>query len=88
MDYATLQAYASPELTTFLQDAGARTKNLQMLKNMTAPQARIIGGLKTGDRATIYWIQQFPSALDNRCVDAMVLQSGKWRSMESACQSE
>jgi hypothetical protein len=88
MDYATLQAYASAELTTFLQDASARTKNLQMLKSMTAPQARIIGGLRTGDRATIYWIQQFPSALDNRCVDAMVFQGGKWRSMESACQSE
>lgn len=88
MDYPTLQAYASPELTTFLQDAGARTKNLQMLKSMTPPQARIIGGSRRGERATIYWIQQFPSALDNRCVETMVLKDGKWRSVDSACQSE
>jgi hypothetical protein len=88
MDYATLQAYASAELATFLQDAGARAKNLAMLKSMTAPQSRIVGGLKTGDRALIYWVQQYPAALDNRCVDAMVLKDGKWRSNESACQAE
>ena len=88
MDLATLQAYASPELATFLKDAGARAKNLQMLKSMTAPQARVIGGLKTGDRAALYWVQQFPSALDQRCVDVMALQAGKWRSIESTCQSE
>ncbi len=72
----------------FLQDAGARAKNLAIVKSMTAPQARIVGGLKTGDRATVYWVQQFPSAVDNRCVDAMVFKDGKWRSVESACQSE
>jgi hypothetical protein len=88
MDYATLQAYASDDLATFLRDAGARAKNLQMLKSMTAPQVRVVGGLKTGDRATIYSVQQFPSALDNRCVDTMVLKDGKWRVIESACQSE
>jgi hypothetical protein len=88
MDYATLLAYASADLATFLQDEGARAKNLAMLKSMTAPQARIVGGLKTGDRALIYWVQQYPSALDNRCVDVMVLKDGKWRSNESACQGE
>ncbi|MEO7158006.1 MAG: hypothetical protein ABI039_10610 [Vicinamibacterales bacterium] len=88
MDYAALSAYASPELAALLQDAAARPKNLTMLKGMTAPQARVVGGLRSADRATIYWVQQWPSALDNRCVDTLVLKDGKWRSIESACQSE
>jgi hypothetical protein len=88
MDYVALSAYASPELAAFLQDAAARTTNLTMLKGMTAPQARIVGGLRNADRATISWVQQWPSALDNRCVDTLVLKDGKWRSIASACQSE
>lgn len=88
MDYTALQAYASPELITFLQDEGARPKNLEMLRQMTSPRARIVGGLRNGDRATIYWVQQFPSARDNRCVDTMELRDGTWRSVDSACQAE
>ena len=88
MDFAALSAYASPELAAFLQDPAARAKNLAMLKSMTAPQARIVGGLRNGDRATIYWVQQWPAALDSRCVDTLVLKDGKWRSSESVCQSE
>jgi hypothetical protein len=67
---------------------GARAKNLARLKSMTAPQARLVGGLKTGDRALISWVQQYPSATDNRCVDDMVSKDGKWPSNESACQGE
>lgn len=88
MDYATLSAYASPELAEFLSDAAARPKNLKMLQGMTSPQARMVGGLRQGERAQVYWVQIWPDALDNRCIDDMILKDGKWRSLASACQAE
>jgi hypothetical protein len=88
MDYGALAPYASPELAALLRDVRTRDKNLKMLKNMTAPRARILGGLRNGDKARIYWAQQRPAGLDSRCVDTLVLTDGKWRSVESACQAE
>ena len=88
MDYAVISAYASPELATYLQDSSKRADRLKMLKSMTPPQTRILGGLRNSDKARVYWVQQWPAALDNRCVDTLVLKDGKWRSIESACQSE
>jgi hypothetical protein len=88
MDHGALAAHASSELAAFLEDAGTRGKNLEMLKSMTPPQSRILGGLRTGDTARVYWAQQWPAGLDNRCVESLVLQDGKWRSTESQCQSE
>jgi len=88
MDYGALASYASPELAALLRDASTRAKNLEMLKKMTAPRARILGGLRNGDRARVYWAQQWPAGLDSRCVDTLVLRDGTWRSIESACQAE
>jgi hypothetical protein len=88
MDFATLSAYASPELAAFLSDPAARSKNLKMLQGMTSPQSRMAGGLRQGDKAQLYWVQIWPDALDNRCIDDLVLQDGKWRTVASACQAE
>ncbi len=88
MDYNALLPYASPETASFLKDPSKREKNLQMLKSMTPPQAKILGGLRTGDKARVYWLQQWPESLDNRCIDTLVLKDGKWCSTESACQAE
>jgi hypothetical protein len=88
MDYGRILAYASPELASFLQDPGARQNNLAMLKGMTSPQARILGGLRKGDTARVYWVQQWPAGIDSRCVDSLLLKDGQWRSIESACQGE
>lgn len=88
MDYATLSAYASPELAAFLSDPATRSKNLKMLQGMTSPQSRMAGGLRRGDRAQLHWVQIWPDALDNRCIDDLILQDGKWRSVASACQPE
>jgi hypothetical protein len=88
MDYKALLNYASPELASFLKDPGTRENNLRMLKGITPPRARILGGLRNGDRARLYWVQHWPEALDNRCIDTLVLKDGKWRSIESACQAE
>jgi hypothetical protein len=88
MDYAALANYASPDMAAFLSDAAARPKNLKMLQSMTSPQARMLGGLRQGDKAFVYWQQIWPDALDNRCIDEMILKDGKWRSIDSACQPE
>jgi hypothetical protein len=88
MDFASLSAYGSPDLATFLQDKAARQKNLEMLKGMTSPQMRILGGVRSGDRARVYWVAVWPDALDSRCIDDMVFQGGKWRSVATACQAE
>lgn len=88
MDIEALTAYGTPELALSLKDPATREKTLNMLKSMTAPQARILGGLQKGDTARLAWVQHWPAGLDNRCVDTMTLKDGKWRSTESACQSE
>ena len=84
MDLKALSQYASDDLLAFVKGS----KELQLLKGMTAPQRRILGGLRTGETARIHWVQQRPNALEMRCVDTMVLKGGRWRSTESVCQSE
>ncbi len=88
MDYATLSEYATPDLKAFLADPAARPKNLKMLQGMTSPEARTIGGLRQGDKAQVYWVAIWPEGLDNRCLDDLVLENGKWRSQASACTPE
>jgi hypothetical protein len=84
MDVATMTAYGTPEMAKELKDK----QTLQMYKSMTSPQARVLGGLKTGDKARVYWIAVWPAGLDNRCVDSMILSGGKWRTTATACQAE
>ncbi len=88
MDFATISACASSDLAEFLRDAAKRPKNLEMLRNMTAPQVRIVGGLRNGDRARVSWVAIRPGSPNNRCVDDMELKDGKWRSASSACAAE
>lgn len=88
MDFAALSALGSSDLTAFLADSGARAKNLAMLKSMTSPQSRVLGGLRSGEKALVYWAQLWPAALNNRCIETMELRAGRWRSIESACQPE
>jgi hypothetical protein len=88
LDYATLATYAAPELATLLRDPATRSKNLKQLQQMTPPESRIIGGLRKGDTAEVYWVQIWPDALDNRCVEDLVLEAGRWRSVATACTPE
>jgi hypothetical protein len=88
MNLSALTALGSPALADLLKDAAARTGNLQMLKSMTPPQSRVLGGLRRGDSARLYWAQQWPAAADSRCIETLVLKDGKWRSTDSACQAE
>ena len=88
MGFAALSSDASSELATFLNNAAAHPKNLKLLQGITSPKSRIAGGLRQGDSAQVYWIQIWPAARDNRCVDDLILKDGKWRSVASACQSE
>ena len=88
MNVSALTALGSPDLVNFLKDAGARAGNLQMLKSMTPPQSKVLGGLRRGDNARLYWAQQWPAAADSRCIETLVLKDGKWRSTASACQAE
>ena len=88
MNLSALTAIASPALADALKDARARAGTLQMLKSMTPPQSRVLGGLRRGESARLYWAQQWPAAADSRCIETLVLKDGKWRSTESACQAE
>jgi hypothetical protein len=88
MDYGTLSQYAAPDLVAFLAEPAARPKNLKMLQGMTSPQSHTIGGLRQGDKAQVYWVQVWPDALDNRCLDDLILEGGRWRSVASACAPE
>lgn len=88
MDYAALSAYASADLAAFLSDPATRAKGLKMLQGMTPPQSRIVGGARQGDMAQVYWVQVWPDAIDNRCIEDMALTGGKWRSVASACSPE
>jgi hypothetical protein len=87
-DYAAILAYAAPDVVAFLADPVKRPKNLQLIQDMAPPKLRILGGLRQGDKVKIYWRQLWPDALDNRCVDEMELQGGKWRTVASSCTSE
>ena len=88
MNLSTLTALGTPDLADFLKDAGARAGNLQMLKSMTPPQSKVLGGLRRGDNARLYWAGQWPANADSRCIETLVLKDGKWRSTASACQAE
>src|SRR5262245_13993229 len=88
MNLSALTALGSPALADSLKDAGARTGTVQMLKSMTPPQSKVLGGLRRGDTARLYWAQQWPAAADSRCIETLVLKDGKWRSTDSACQAE
>jgi hypothetical protein len=88
MNVTALTALGSPEFANMLKDAGSRAGNLQMIKSMTPPQSKVIGGLRRGDNAKLYWAQQWPAAADSRCIETLVLKDGKWRSTASACQAE
>jgi len=88
MNVSALTTLGSADLTNFLKDAGARAGNLQMLKSMTPPQSKVLGGLRRGDSARLYWAGQWPANPDSRCIETLVLKDGKWRSTASACQAE
>ena len=88
MDYKTISSYASKEMAEFLQDESKRERNLAFLKQMTAPSARLLGGIRNGSEATLYWLKENPSGLDSRCVETLVLQGERWRTTASACQGE
>src|SRR5262249_46701178 len=49
MNVSALTALGSPELVNALKDAGQRAGNLQMLKSMTPPQSKRLGGLRQRD---------------------------------------
>jgi len=88
MNVSALTALGAPALADSLKDAGARTGILQMLKSMTPPQSKVLGGLRRGDTARLYWAQQWPAAADSRCIETLASKDGKWRSTDSACQAE
>jgi hypothetical protein len=88
MNLSALTALGTPALADLLKDPGARTGNLQMLKSMTPPESKVLGGLRHGDAARLYWAQQWPAAANSRCIETLVLKDGKWRSTNSACQAE
>ena len=88
MDYAAISAYASPDIASLLADAKNREKNLAMLKRMTPPQMRVLAGLRQGNSARLYWVQQRPGARDMLCVGTLELMDGRWRSTETICSGE
>lgn len=87
-DYNALLPYSPPDVVALLKDSAQRDANLKMFASMTPPQAKILGGWQKGDEARLYWRQQWPAGIDSLCIEQMKLVSGKWQSIESACQSE
>jgi len=88
MDYETISRYASKEMAAFLQDESKREENLGALKQMTPPSARLLGAIRSGSEATLYWLKENPAGLDSRCVETLVIEDERWRSTASACQAE
>lgn len=89
-DYAALKDYASPELAKYLQDTSQRDKSMALLKSNAGDSQQVLNGLRSGDKATVYWVKKHDNAKvrNMRCTDTMILMDGRWRSMESNCAVE
>jgi len=89
-DFAGINAYAAPEMAKYLKEANPRDKALAMIQSMAGDGQQIVNGLRTGDKAKLYWVKKSkdPKQRNQRCTDEMVLLEGKWRSTQSACAAE